>query len=111
MPSSALADLGPTDAFVTLQERGRAPGASWAGFPPRPASFAPTRPEATDAAECIPGSTYATYWRPFTEGGRHFYALVVFGRDASATTRAQAWQILDGMEIDPRVQPDWDSSP
>ena len=42
VPGSALEDLGPGDAFVSLQERGLDPGSTWADFPARPAR--PTEP-------------------------------------------------------------------
>jgi hypothetical protein len=105
MPSSALADLGPTDALITIQERGRGED-----FPPRPAHFGAQPDDNSEAAECVPGSTFTDHWQTFGDGGRNFHVLVAFGSRASETTRAQAWQILDHLQVDPRVRPDWDSS-
>src|SRR4051812_48106244 len=50
MPSGALAALGPGDALVTLQGRGRA--AAPEGFPPRPQHFGPG--PGIESVECVP---------------------------------------------------------
>jgi hypothetical protein len=112
VPTSALEDLGPGDAFVTLEERGLDPHSTWPpDFPPRPAHFGPQlgAPNA-DASECAPGARFTNHWFGFTDSGRHFHVLVAFGPTASATVQRQAWQILDSLKIDPRVRPDWRSS-
>jgi hypothetical protein len=107
---SALEDLGPTDAFITLQERGTDPGSSWADFPPRPAHFGPQLGGASEASACVPSARFADHWFGFTDGGRHFHAEVAFGPEASAATRDQAWAILDSLHVDPSVLPDWHSA-
>jgi hypothetical protein len=107
MPSSALADLGDGDAFVTVQERGRADGADWSGFPQRPAHFGPTEMDSSEAPECVPGTAMSAHWLPFSAGGRHFYALLAFGPHTPAARREQAWAILDSLAVDPDVQPQW----
>src|SRR4051812_8750439 len=106
MPSSALADLGPGDALVTLQERGRDAGPD--GFPPRPQHFGPG--PGIESVECVP-DRLAAHWFGFSDGDRRFHALVVFGRDAPPAVHDQAWAILDGLRVDPGVRPDWSSSP
>ena len=107
---SALEDLGPGDAFVTLQERGLDPGSTWAGFPHRPARFGPELGGRSEASECVPAARFRDHWFEFTAGGRHFHADVAFGPRASPETRAQAWAILDSLRVDPQVRPDWPAS-
>jgi hypothetical protein len=101
MPSSALHDLGPSDAFVTLQERAHG---SRAGFPRRPEHFGPHPHDArSDASECVPRKKgFVDHWFTFRDHGRHFYVLVAFGPRTSAKTRRQAWGILDGLRVERR---------
>jgi hypothetical protein len=110
MPSSALEDLGPRDALVTLQERGLDPHSSWRGFPRRPRRFGPSLGGPSEASDCVPRARFRDHWFTFADGGRHFHVLVAFGPNASPTTRGQAWAILDGLVVDPQVRPDWRSS-
>jgi hypothetical protein len=110
LPGSALEDLGPRDAFVTSQERGRDPSSSWPDFPPRPPHFGPELGGRSEASECEPGARFADHWFTFSDGGRHFHVLVAFGPGASATTRQQTWAILDSLHVDPTVLPEWPSS-
>lgn len=110
MPGSALQDMGPADALVTVQERGTDPGSRWPDFPPRPARFGPELGGASEASACAPGTRFTDHWFGFSDGNRHFHVLVAFGPQASPTVRAQAWAILDRLQIDPAVTPDWRSS-
>jgi hypothetical protein len=107
---SALEDLGPTDAFVTLEERGVDPGSPWAGFPARPAHFGPELGGPSEASACVPTADFTDHWFGFTDGDRHFHVDVAFGPRASAATHNEAWAILDSLRIDPAVRPDWPSS-
>jgi hypothetical protein len=107
---SALEDLGPGDAFVTLQERGLDPGSAWSDFPERPAHFGPELGGPSEAAACVPDAHFSDHWFGFTAGERHFHADVAFGPQAGADTRAQAWAILDNLRVDPQIRPDWPSS-
>ncbi len=59
IPGSALEDLGATDAFVTVQERGR--GSSSIGFAARPKHFGP---RLGGPAEVSPTRTPAQTGRP-----------------------------------------------
>jgi len=106
---SALEDLGPRDAFVTLQERGLDPASTWPDFPARPAHFGPDLGGPSEASECVPGARFTDHWFGFTDAGRHFHVLVAFGPDASPEVH-QAWEILDRVRIDPTVRPDWRST-
>jgi hypothetical protein len=107
---SALEDLGPRDAFVTLQERGLDSDSAWQGFPARPRHFGPGLGGASEAGDCVPRARFADHWFGFSDRDRHFHVLVAFGPDATAATRAQAWAVLDSLRIDPTVRPDWPSS-
>ena len=110
LPVSALEDMGPRDAFVTLQERGRDPSSSWPDFPPRPSHFGLERGGPSEASACEPHSHFADHWFGFSDSGRHFHVLVAFGPEAPATTQQQAWAILDSVQVDPTMLPDWPSS-
>jgi hypothetical protein len=107
---SALQDMGPRGAFVTLQERGLEPGSAWLGFPARPAHFGPELGGPSEASECVPTAHFTDHWFGFTDEGRHFHVLVAFGPLATAETRRQAWAILDTVRVDPLVRPDWESA-
>src|SRR3954467_15513451 len=59
---SALEDLGPRDAFVTIHERGVDPASSWPDFPPRPAHFGPALGGASEASACVPSARFTDHW-------------------------------------------------
>jgi len=107
---SALEDLGPGDAFITVQERGLDASSSWSGFPERPVRFGPELGGPSEASACAPGARFADHWFGFSDGGRHFHVDVAFGPQASPDVRRQAWAILDGLHVDPAVRPDWPSA-
>jgi len=110
VPSSALDDLGPGDAFVTLQERGLGAADDAQGFPARPAHFGPDLGGPSAASRCVPTAHFTDHWFGFSEGGRAFHVMVAFGPQASAEVQRQAWAILDSLGVDPDVVPDWQSS-
>jgi hypothetical protein len=110
VPGSALDDLGPGDAFVTLQERGLGVPEAASGFPARPAHFGPELGGASAASRCVPGARFEDHWFGFSDGGRNFHVMVAFGPQASAEVQRQAWAILDSLGVDPGVVPDWQSS-
>jgi hypothetical protein len=97
VPGSALEDLGPSGALVTLYERARPTGQ----VPARPARFGPGLGGPSEASACVPGARFTDHWFMFADQGRAFHVLVAFGPEASAETRAQAWRILDGLQVDP----------
>jgi hypothetical protein len=109
-PSSALEDLGPGDALITLEERGLDPHSTWPDFPLRPAHFTAGLGGRSEASACAPSARFTDHWFGFTDGGRHFHVLVAFGPDPSAGVQRQAWEVLDSLKVDPRVRPDWQSS-
>jgi hypothetical protein len=97
MPNATLHDLGPRDAFVTLQERAHG---SPAGFPPRPAHFGATPDDTNnDAVECAPGNRLTAHWFTFRDNSRYFYVLVAFGRHSPARVQNQAWGVLDSLQV------------
>jgi hypothetical protein len=112
VPAGALEAMAPGDGFVTVQERGRDAKSSWSEFPPRPPRFADkATAERGDVAGCVGrGSRLVEFWMPFTESGRHFYAMVILGPDASSEVRTQAFDILDRLRFDPAVRPSWRAS-
>jgi hypothetical protein len=112
IPVSALEDLGPRDAFVELEERGVDPHSTWPDFPPRSDHFGPSLGTPSEAVDCVfPKARMSERSFGFTDQGRHFYARVAFGPDASDATRNDAWAILDSLKVDPGARPDWRAVP
>ena len=93
-PSSALLDLGPADALVTVQERH-----ARTHFSKRPAHFGPLPNDRSEASECVPKARFTDHWQQFRDHGRSFHVLVAFGPRASAKTRRDAWAILDSLVV------------
>jgi hypothetical protein len=93
IPERAIESLGPTDAFVTLQE-----SSSAKGFPGRPNSFSAEGGEETEAAGCLDNAEdiFFRMFR-FTDEGRSFIAYVAIGDSASAQTRNEVWQVLNAL--------------
>ena len=106
MPVSALEDLGPRDALITLQERGRGGTA----FPARPERFGPDLGGPSEAGGCAARARFRDHWFGFAEHGRGFHVLVAFGPEATAATQEETWGVLDSLRVDPDVRPDWDSA-
>jgi hypothetical protein len=111
LPITAIAAMRPTDALVTVQERGR--NVSLAGFPPRPEQFTATSsPGLTNVIERCMASPLAANvsWQSFSAEGRAFHALVVVGPAVTETAAQQAFAILDRLRVDGRFQPDWEAA-
>jgi hypothetical protein len=108
---SAREDLGPHDAFLTIEERGYDHNSTWPDFPPRPQRFGPTAANA-NVAESACGDAPGTEvrWFNFSDAGRHFHVLMVIGRSAPPDTRRDAWRILNTLRLDPNIKPDWPAS-
>ncbi|MCI0426338.1 MAG: hypothetical protein L0Z47_10935 [Actinobacteria bacterium] len=104
VPTHALHDLGPTDVFLTVQERGG--DATPSGWESRPDNFGPT-PGSTDNEiyDCVdPGErndVRAIHWMSFTDQDRYFYGRVALGRDADPDDVAAVWGVLDRLVIEP----------
>jgi hypothetical protein len=105
MPENAIEGMGPTDALVVLEERlahfevGSAP----ADYPARPERFGPADGYPSEAVDCLDRpKEFFDRFIPFRDSGRRFHAYIAFGTETPPTTRAQAWSILDRLEIEPR---------
>lgn len=97
MPRSALEDLGPRDAFVTLQERH---DGDLSDYPPRPEDFKEAA-EPQSGFECSPMEGEEMHWIAFQDQGRMFYALTAFGPEADSEIKDQAWEVLNSFEPEP----------
>jgi hypothetical protein len=96
-PVYALEDLGPEDAFISVQER--APPFPAAGYPPRPSRFElPTR--AGTGGFCVPSEQRLDEWRSFSDNGRAFYLLIALGEAASEETRKELLAVLNSLGFD-----------
>jgi hypothetical protein len=108
-PSGALEDLGPTDALVTVLERGR--GGSRQGFPQRPVHFGPHEGVPSEASQCVSRpARFTDRVISFRDGRRRFYALIAFGPRVSLRTRGEAFTLLDSLRFDPARRPSWRDS-
>jgi hypothetical protein len=97
VPVSALEAVGPTGALVSIQER--APATADGGFPPRPARFG-FRAERLEISACLASRARPLIEMvPFSDRGRHFYALVAIGRAATRKTRDEALRVLDSLRF------------
>jgi hypothetical protein len=95
---------------VTVWERGHDHDSDWLDFPPRPRSFGPV-PDAEPAGpDCGEPPGTLIHWRNFSAFGRHLHTLVRIGSDAPPRAAAQAWQILEGLDLDPGFTPNWPAS-
>lgn len=97
MPTGALEEMGDSDVFVSVQERGGRDGKR-DNYPPRPADF--SKDAEPSMLACIPEDLVAN-WIPFSDGGRRFYALVAFGHEAPTEDREGAWAVLNGVRFQP----------
>jgi hypothetical protein len=109
---SARQDLGTSDAFLTVMERGFNRNSEWLDFPPRPQQFSAT-PENTKGPDPACGDRPKTngHWINFTDAGRRFHVHIVLGADAPASVRDDVWKIVNSLTVDPNVKPDWPASP
>ena len=101
------------EALVVVLERGLDPHAEWSDFPRRPAHFAYEPGQTSEFADCLQttaGIPLKNHWFRFTDAGRHFHVLVAIGADAPASAEADAYGLLDSLQFDPSVKPDWRSS-
>lgn len=111
LPGKAIADIGPGDVFLTVQERVRRLGGLH--VPTRPSSFGPGTGCRSVDDGCLEGSSMAieglrTWWIPFSDrpSGRDFYAFVAMGEEAyrDPVRSAAAWRVLDSLAFDPEQQ-------
>ena len=98
-PVRALEDLGPTDAFISIQERDDPPAGR---YPPRPRPFElPADPPSSEAGRfCVTDAPRFEDWVPFSDGERAFYLIVTLGQEISEETRRQTAEILESVRFD-----------
>jgi hypothetical protein len=105
LPVAAVRAMGPGDALVSVQERGKA--APVADFPARPARFSPAAEDATPRLleQCLgaPLAAHVSSLR-FRDGERAFHAFVVVGARAD---EAAAFAVLERLRFDPGFRPAW----
>lgn len=95
LPENAARDIGADSALVSLQE------AAPRHFGPRSRPFdlgAPEEPHQLEA--CAERSDLEVHWTGFSEAGRGFHVLVVFGPQAPQDVRAEAVGILDSVRVE-----------
>ena len=93
-PTRALAELGPGDALVSLQERAGRPTPE---FSPRAIPFRLGRPTRSEISGCAPRRRVEERFVLFRDHGRGFYAIIAFGRSADRETRNDVRRILDSL--------------
>ncbi len=106
LPIAAVRAVGPDDAFVSVQERGKAVPVT--DFPARPARFATATTDGTPALleQCLGAPLRGSVSSlTFRDGERAFHALVVVGARAD---RAAAFAVLDRLRFAAGFRPDWD---
>lgn len=100
LPTRALAELGPGDALVSIQERQRLRRV--ANYPPRPARWDWSRTgRFRYALECVPRDVNAR-WIVFRDAGRAFYGLVAIGPGSTAADGRRAMSVLNSFRPQPR---------
>lgn len=97
MPVRTLEDFGPTDAFVSIQERAEPTRGE---FEPRRVFRAPT--DLRTGRFCVPDAHRADDWLFFSDNGRGFYAIVALGTEASEHRRRELVEVLNSIEFEQR---------
>jgi hypothetical protein len=98
VPVNALEAVGVTGALITIQER--APASTDGGFPPRPKHFQLRPTPSLEIPSCLARNERPRMtWIAFRDHGRHFYALIALGRQATSRTREQAERILESLRF------------
>lgn len=99
LPANALEDLGPEDAFLSIQERTQL---HLEVYSPRPAQFTLGQPnEQFEGVDCVrePDDLFQ-WWLSFKDGDRAFYVLVARGTSASEQARQQVLETLNSFQVD-----------
>lgn len=102
LPGNALDDMGSGDVFVTIQER---VSGGIEGYPPRPERFRPETVCPPDDDPCLEGRALGldvrSWWIPFRDDGRAFYAFVAMGDAAfhDDPTFEMAWAVMDSLDV------------
>jgi hypothetical protein len=101
----ALADMGPRDVLVTVQERAGTRGPE---FVARPRRFTAGMGVPSEATGCVRHPTFSARLIDFRDGPRFFLAIVAIGKSAPADARRAAFAMLDSLHFGlyrPRWQP------
>lgn len=100
LPVPLLDAMGPTDAFISVQETSYWPGASSFARPPID-DFVPTQPPENAYRKCLAQPEKAILFKPiaFIENGRFIQVYVVLGRDADPQFAQDVKSILEGLQI------------
>jgi hypothetical protein len=102
MPENAIEDMSPADALVVVEERlGNYEGAGMLeDYPVRPARFGPNDGYRSEAIDCLDHrKVFFDRIIPFSDSGRRFYVYIAVGPEARDAVEAQAWAILDRLEV------------
>jgi hypothetical protein len=105
MPENAIEGMGPTDALVVLEERlAHFEAGTPSDYPARPERFGSGDSYPSEAVDCLDRpKEFFDRFIPFRDSGRRFYAYVAFGTETPPAIRAEAWSILDRLEIETRT--------
>jgi hypothetical protein len=94
----ALADIGPRDVLVTVQERAGTQGRE---FVARPRRFTAGMGFPSEATGCVRHPTFSARVIDFRDGPRFFLAIVAIGKSAPAHARRAAFAMLDSLRFGP----------
>jgi hypothetical protein len=96
-PVETLAGVGPRDVFVTIQERTSRVAEGMVPGPPRLDAVAA---DDSELPACLRREVpFKTYWMPFRESGRGFYADAAVGNDVSPEGVAELQALLDSLRF------------
>ena len=99
----ALADMGPRDVLVTVQERAGTPGPE---FVARPRRFTAGMGFQGEGTACVRHASFSAHVIDFRDGTRFFVALVAIGKSARADARRAGFAVLDSLRFGPYT-PRW----
>jgi hypothetical protein len=102
MPENAVEGLGASDALLVIEERlAEFDWGTPSDYPQRPGHFGPGNGYPSETVDCLDQhKEFFDRFIPFRAAGRRFYAYVAFGRETPPAIRAEAWAILDRLEIE-----------
>jgi hypothetical protein len=91
-----LRNVSRDGAFVLALET----DAAHHSWPPRSPEYGPGMPEGSDWDGCV-DAAYAVSFFSFLDQGRAMYILVVVGPEAEEETEAQAWEVVNSLQLEP----------
>ena len=106
MPTRALEQLGTTDVFIFMDERGPVLPGSDHGFTKQPDDFEKLLSgvdERTDVFQCVDAAEREDFgllkWLSLEENDRGYYLIVAAGRDASDRTLKELAESLNSLHV------------